>query len=105
MKNNTKNFLFEMMEKVNPNFKSPINEQQTTTMPTATAQQQPDVVYANNAYKTIAPTLKLINTIDKFEPAFKGWFSYLGYSPQDGNISITRIRTDVEKVMRELGYK
>lgn len=65
--------------------------------------QQPQ--YADTTYKTIAPILKLVNTPEKFAPAFKSWFSYLGYNPQTSQISISQIRIDVENILRQLGYK
>lgn len=103
-----------MMEKVNPDFEQPkpkegLQEQQTTAATNLAAQQkyagQPDVQYADSKYKVIAPALKMINTPEKFAGAFKGWFQYLGYSPQQGNINIPRVRIDVENVMKQLGYK
>ena len=67
--------------------------------------QQPDVTYADSTYKTIAPALKMINTPEKFAGAFKGWFQYLGYTPQQGNMTIQRARMDVENALKALGYK
>jgi hypothetical protein len=74
---------------------------------TATQQygQQPDVKYVDSTYKTIAPALKQINTPEKFAGAFQGWFQYLGYTPQSDNITIQRVKMDVENVMKQLGYK
>ena len=103
-KKDNKKLLFENMEKLNPDFK--IQEiAPVAATSTATQQQQPDVAYADSTYKTIAPALKQINTADKFAGAFKGWFQYLGYTPQAGNISIQRVRTDIENVMKQLGYR
>lgn len=108
-KKDTKKLLFENMEKLNPGFKSQENtiEEIAPITNTGTQQygQQPDVNYADSTYKTIAPALKQINTPEKFAPAFKGWFQYLGYSPQAGNISVQRVRMDVENAMKEMGYK
>ena len=74
---------------------------------TATQQygQQPDVTYADSTYKQIAPALKQINTPEKFAGAFKGWFQYLGYSPQANTITIPRVKMDVENALKELGYR
>ena len=102
-----------MMEKVNPDFEQPekdLQEQQPATTTTNMAAQQkyagqPDVQYADSKYKMIAPALKMINTPEKFAGAFKGWFEYLGYSPQAGNINIARVRSDVEAVLKQLGYR
>lgn len=111
-KKNSKQRLFEVMERVAPDFKvqeeGNIQElQPVAATSTATQQygQQPDVTYADSKYKTIAPALKQINTPEKFAGAFKGWFQYLGYSPQAGNISVQRVRMDVENTMKQLGYK
>jgi hypothetical protein len=113
MEKENKKLLFEMMEKVNPDFKQPkedLEEQQAATSTTNMAAQQkyakqPDVQYADSTYKMIAPALKMINTPEKFAGAFKGWFQYLGYTPQAGNINIARVRIDVENVMKQLGYR
>jgi hypothetical protein len=115
-KKNGKQRLFEVMERVVPDFKpvekNNLQEQgpapaQAVAPTTQTQQygQQPDAQYADSTYKLIAPALKLINTPEKFAPAFKGWFQYLGYTPQLGNINIERVRMDVENVMKQLGYK
>ena len=109
-KKDSKKRLFEVMERVVPDFKPEEKQNLQEIAPvaatsTATQQQQPDVAYADSTYKVIAPALKQINTPDKFAGAFKGWFQYLGYTPQAGNINIQRVRTDVENVMKQLGYK
>jgi hypothetical protein len=105
-KKDTKQLLFENMEKLNPSFKlqeiAPIAATSTATQQYG---QQPDVTYADSTYKTIAPALKQINTPEKFAGAFKGWFQYLGYTPQAGNMSIQRARMDVENALKQLGYK
>jgi hypothetical protein len=112
IKKNTKQLLFENMEKLNPRFKMQKKQDLQEIQPiaatsTATQQygQQPDVTYADSTYKTIAPALKQINTPEKFAGAFKGWFQYLGYSPQAGNMSIQRARMDVENALKGLGYR
>jgi len=105
-KKDTKQLLFENMEKLNPDFKiQEIAPVAATSTATQQYGQQPDVTYADSTYKTIAPALKQINTPEKFAGAFKGWFQYLGYSPQAGNINIQRVRMDVENALKELGYK
>jgi len=104
-KKDTKQLLFENMEKLNPEFKIQEIAPVAQTTKTSTSTQQADVQYADRTYSMIAPQLKMVNTIEKFAPAFKGWFQYLGYSPQAGNISITRVREDVVNVMKQLGYK
>jgi hypothetical protein len=111
-KKDTKQLLFENMEKLNPDFK--VQEEQNlqelqpiAAKSTATQQygNQPDVTYADSTYKTIAPALKQINTPEKFAGAFKGWFQYLGYSPQARNMTIQRAKMDVEAALKELGYR
>jgi hypothetical protein len=110
MKDN-KQRLFEVMERVVPNFKQPEKENLKEIAPvaatsTATQQygQQPDVKNVDSKYKIIAPALKMINTPEKFAGAFQGWFQYLGYSPQAANITIQRVKMDVESVMKQLGF-
>jgi hypothetical protein len=101
--------LFEIITRLDKTFNSNLNEQVTAAQTTIAGQsamtQSPDVQYADQTYKMIAPTLQRIRTIDQFPAAFKGWFSMLGYKPQTSNITITQVRIDVEQVMRELGYK
>jgi hypothetical protein len=111
-KKDTKQLLFENMGKLNPGFNIQEKENMQEIAPvaatsTATQQygQQPDVTYADSTYKTIAPALKMINTPEKFAGAFKGWFQYLGYTPQAGNMTIQRARMDVENALKALGYK
>jgi hypothetical protein len=111
IKKDTKQLLFENMEKLNPDFQPPKENIQElepiAATSTATQQygQQPDVTYADSTYKTIAPALKQINTPEKFAGAFKGWFQYLGYTPQANNITIQRVKMDVENALKALGYK
>jgi len=112
IKKDNKQRLFEVMERVVPDFKPVEKEKLQELQPiaatsTATQQygQQPDVTYADSTYKQIAPALKQINTPEKFAGAFKGWFQYLGYTPQGANITIQRIRMDVENVLKQLGYR
>ena len=109
---NSKQRLFEVMERVVPDFKQPEEQNLQEIAPvaatsTATQQygQQPDVKYVDSTYKTIAPALKQINTPEKFAGAFKGWFQYLGYTPQGANITIQRIKMDVESALKQLGYR
>ena len=100
-KKDNKQILFENMEKLNPDFKI----QEIAPVAATSTATQPDVTYADSTYKTIAPALKMINTPEKFKGAFKGWFQYLGFTPQAGNINIQRVRMDVEAALKELGYK
>ena len=107
-KKDSKKRLFEVMERVVPDFKPEVKQNlqeiaPVTAQPTSGTQQTQQ--YSSELYKMIAPQLKMVNTMDKFAPAFKGWFEYLGYSPKEANIDIQRVRMDVEEVMKELGYK
>jgi hypothetical protein len=103
----TKQLLFENMEKLNPGFEQPKDsiEEIAPIAPTPTAGAQQTQQYASGSYKIMANQLKLVNTIDKFAPAFKDWFQYLGYSPQAGNMTVQRARMDVEAILKQLGYK
>jgi len=94
-----------IFDKMKNNVREEVTAAQTTIAGQSAMSQSPDVQYADQTYKMIAPTLQRIRTIDQFPAAFKGWFSMLGYKPQTSNITITQVRIDVEQVMRELGYK
>ena len=108
VKKDSKKRLFEVMERVVPDFK-PEEKQSLQEIAPVTTQSTPGAQqtqqYSSELYKMIAPQLKMVNTIDKFAPAFKGWFEYLGYSPKEANIDIQRVRMDVEAVLKQLGYK
>ena len=107
MATDNKQKLFDVMGKLNPDFKQPNKENLQEQYATAgtPANIQPNAQLPNSIYKTVAPALKQVNTLDKFAPAFKDWFSFLGYSPKEGNINILKVRTDVENIMKSLGYK
>ena len=100
-KKDTKEKLFENMGKLNPGFK--FEEATSIAQPTVGAQQTQQ--YAGGQYKIMANQLKMVNSPQKFAPAFKEWFQYLGYSPQANNINIQRVRTDIEAIMKEMGYE
>ena len=111
-KKDTKQLLFENMEKLIPEFK--INEvAPQPTAPTApTANQTPrqpgDVkrlgqVTQNNA--TVQKAGQAINTAVEFPEAFRVWFQSLGYKPDNPAINISKVRREIENVMRSMGYK
>jgi hypothetical protein len=52
---------------------------------------------------TVQNKAKMINNITEFPGAFENWFNTLGFEP--GKISKSSIRTQVEKVLTNLGYK
>jgi hypothetical protein len=93
---NSKERLFEVMKKINPNI---IKEQ--IGLPG-------DVKTAYNAYTTSPAQQNANKRIDnpaEFAPAFKLWFSSLGFNPQAKNIPIAKVVTDVTTVLRQLGFK
>jgi len=62
----------------------------------------------NRSYQNSAAVQKAsaqVNTATKFPQAFKTWFQTLGYKPDNPSITIMRVRTEVEKAMKELGFK
>lgn len=90
---NKKNSLFEMMEKINPDFKIPLNE------------ESPDV----SAMKDILndkPNVKYrfskIDNAHEFKGAFKAWFELLGFQPDD--ITLSRIKADIDDVLTKKGF-
>jgi hypothetical protein len=105
--------LYEMMIKLNPDFK--LNEE---TFNNTFDNQQPaqsefkpktgDVkMYDKAAKKTTAlnKTTSKVNLTTEFGEAFRVWFTKLGYSPQKNAISISKALTEIRKVLIELGYK
>jgi len=99
---NNKHRLFELMEKVNPNFK---NEDvlQKTTEPVPT-----DVANLEKAVKSSSSVQYADSRIDtpkEFEFAFKDWLSGTGFHPQKNPISISQAQSFVKNAMESLGYK
>ncbi len=58
---------------------------------------------AQKTATTVQNKAKAINNIQEFPGAFKAWFSTLGFEP--GKISKSAIRSQVEAVLNDLGYK
>jgi len=55
------------------------------------------------AATTVTNKAKTINNINEFPGAFENWFKTLGFQP--GKVSKTAVRSAVEKVLTNLGYK
>ena len=133
MKANNKEKLFENMKKLNPSFINnktineaftvgqgttsapPINNQVNNPQNQATNQTQPKqprqpsdvqtLSRANQNTATVQKASQRINTAIEFPEAFRLWFSSLGYKPDNQAINIARVRTEIEKVMKSLGFK
>ena len=58
---------------------------------------------AQQSASSVASKSKAINNINEFPGAFENWFKTLGFQP--GKISKSAIRTSIEKVLTNLGYK
>ena len=58
---------------------------------------------AQTTSTTIQTKAKAINSIQEFPGAFENWFKTLGFEP--GKISKSAVRSAVEKVLTNLGYK
>jgi len=121
--------VYEMMRKLNPDFilneatfnssfEDPTQAQAQPAQPQPAqpqaAQPQPQTKASgdNKTYdKAIQANTSLanksarVNTTTEFPDAFKTWFAKLGYTPEKGNINISRVLANVRKAMIELGYK
>ena len=60
---------------------------------------------AQSTATTVQTKAKAINSIQEFPGAFETWFKTLGFEPGKGGINKTAIRSAVEKVLTNLGYK
>lgn len=58
---------------------------------------------AQTTATTVTNKAKAINNINEFPGAFENWFKTLGFQP--GKISKSSVRSAVEKVLTNLGYK
>lgn len=58
---------------------------------------------AQSTATTVSNKAKAINNINEFPGAFENWFKTLGFQP--GKISKGAVRSAVEKVLTNLGYK
>jgi len=112
-KKDAKQLLFENMSKLNPDFKlqevAPQPAQPVATQPVAPQVIQPTDVKslnrANQTSKSVQNASKRINTSREFPEAFRVWFSGLGYKPNNPAVSIARVKMEIEKVMKSMGYR
>lgn len=58
---------------------------------------------AQDVATTVQSRAKNINNIQEFPGAFENWFNTLGFEP--GKVSKSAVRSAVEKVLTNLGYK
>lgn len=109
--------LFEMMNKLNPDFQlnedsfgkfnSSIvsNDQSTSQQPAPKTGDAKNYNKANQNAKLLQNKSNKINNRVEFPEAFRIWFNSLGYSPEKNNITIAMVNTEIRKVMSQLGYK
>jgi hypothetical protein len=107
MKKDGKKLLFEMMEKVNPDFKyksmlSDIRQVDEIApnqiAPDAAAAQKATTPYGQRANSRI-------DTPQEFQDGFMGWLSTTGFDPQKKPLSISQAQTLVRNAMIKLGFK
>ena len=60
---------------------------------------------ANQNASVVQNASKRINTATEFPEAFRLWFTQLGYKPDNPAINIMKVKTEIDKVMRSMGYK
>ena len=58
---------------------------------------------AQQTATTVQTKAKTINNINEFPGAFENWFKTLGFQP--GKVSKSAVRSAVEKILTNLGYK
>lgn len=105
MKKENKKMLFEMMEKVNPDFKMDEVGQQPVQAQSGDAANLQKAV---NATSTVRYADSRIDTPQELEAAFGDWISRTGYSLSNKPvrpISISTVQTLVRNAMLKLGYK
>jgi hypothetical protein len=94
MKKKTKEMLFEMMEKINPDF----NVQE--------AGVAPDVVSAQKATTTgMQRANQRIGTPQEFQDGFMAWLGTTGFDPVKKPLGISDAQSRVRNAMIALGYK
>jgi hypothetical protein len=104
-KKDTKQLLFENMEKLNPDFK--VNEVAPQPVQAASGDVA-NLQKAVNANPTIQYADSRIDTPQELEAAFGTWISRTGYGLQNKPvrpISISQVQTLVKNAMQKLGYK
>lgn len=113
------NKLYEMMGKINPEFKlkedsfptsfDNTNNQETTDNSINTDDlKNGDAKNYNNVIQkstSINKASNKINTSTEFPEAFKIWFTKLGYNPNNPSVTISKVTSDIRSIMQELGYK
>lgn len=105
MKNNLSEIVFRAKKIVNELASQQPAQQQPV------AQQEPKSITAQRLSRSYSKTpavktaSKQINTATKFPDAFKTWFQTLGYKPENPAISIMKVKTEVERAMRDMGFK
>ena len=113
--NNEIEKLYQMMGKINPDFKinedtfnssfeTPNNISDTNNNEEPTGDVKSYEKAMDNSPSLIKSGSK-IDTPSEFQGAFKVWFTKLGYLPSKGNITISNINNQVREVLISLGYK
>jgi len=101
--------LFEVMEKLNPEFK--VNEILTPQPTPAQAGARTVSSDVTNLQKISqkSPAMQTANlridTPQEFEDGFTIWFTTTGFNPQKKPLSISQAQTSVRRAMEKLGYK
>ena len=60
---------------------------------------------AQSTATSVQTKAKAINSIQEFPGAFENWFKTLGFEPGKAGANKSAIRSAVEKVLTNLGYK
>jgi hypothetical protein len=95
MKEQNKNRLVEIISRIDKDF---INEVTIVKSTPDTTPQKP----------TEPPPVQQPQQNNKqteFRDAFKNWFGTLGYKPENKDVSIMKINTEIENVLKDLGYR
>ena len=108
--------LYEMMSKINPDFK--LNEDTFNTSfedtNDSTNNDEPTDINSGDvkAYEkamdnstALVKSGSKIDTPNEFQGAFKVWFTKLGYIPSKGNMTISNVTSQIRDVLLSLGYK
>lgn len=101
---NTKQKLFETMEKLNPEF----NLQEITPVAPPNQTTPTDVVNmekATSRSSQVQYANSRIDTPQEFQQGFAAWLGTTGFNPQNKPLSISQAQTLVRNAMLALGYK
>jgi len=96
----------KLMKEGKDAIKDRIKEYVTKQLKKEDVNQPSDVKNLNKAQSTstaLTSKAKSINSINEFPGAFENWFKTLGFQP--GKVNKTAIKTHVDKVLTNLGYK